>query len=505
MKENDSLVKVEKVVAKLSEFPKVIGTGLYYRIKYEDGSFELMNIDSENLRRFISRYFIDHERWEVTKKVWESAKDYILGSIPKKEFSNKCNRIAYDGKKLLYNIFNIEDDELKYVEVSNGEWNVKNGDTGEFFWNEFSKEQVIPSKNEADVMLLRKYLNVSDEDFILLLVYIITCMVPGKPQPILNIHGEHGSGKSTISKIIKCIVDPTTKNPASDFSDGEDGLYMQLAFFYLTVFDNIEEMPKKLNPVFCKAVTGGSTMKRKFYSQTGMISYDLKSIIIINGIISQIKKADLLNRTIFVQTSNLTTFPNERAFWNNFNKDLPYILGGIFDILAKALEIWDKVNLDISFRFMGFATLGYAIAECINEGWGEKFVQALKRNEKIQLEETGAYDPLVQVIKNCIKIHPDGISKPLADFMDKILYNPAYHSDLSNADVQALPKKPNALSRRIKPLKTLLEKMGIVAEIESIPSNDYHIISVYPVSDELEKVSRTPIMGLRKSITVECD
>ncbi|MGD1836628.1 MAG: bifunctional DNA primase/polymerase [Nitrososphaeraceae archaeon] len=52
-------------------------------------------------------------------------------------------------------------------------------------------------------------LNIKDDDTKLLLkCYIISLFIPGIPKPILMLHGEQGSAKSTCQELIKMLVDP---------------------------------------------------------------------------------------------------------------------------------------------------------------------------------------------------------------------------------------------------------------------------------------------------------
>lgn len=64
--------------------------------------------------------------------------------------------------------------------------------------------------------------------------------------------------------------------------------------------------------------------------------------------------------------------------------------------MAKALQIKTEVKLSASYRMMEFTTLGYAIAESIGDGLGEKFMEAMKRNEQYQLREMKKSEPLIQ-------------------------------------------------------------------------------------------------------------
>ena len=66
----------------------------------------------------------------------------------------------------------------------------------------------IPQTYLKDSMEL---INIKDEDNKLLLkCYIIALFIPGIPKPVLMLHGEQGSAKSTLQELIKMLVDPST-------------------------------------------------------------------------------------------------------------------------------------------------------------------------------------------------------------------------------------------------------------------------------------------------------
>lgn len=58
---------------------------------------------------------------------------------------------------------------------------------------------------------LREFVNVKDDlDFALVVAWILAAMRPRGPYPILVFHGEHGSSKSTTSKVCRALTDPNT-------------------------------------------------------------------------------------------------------------------------------------------------------------------------------------------------------------------------------------------------------------------------------------------------------
>ena len=399
-RKNKQLEELNTIKEALLRHQQVVGDKLYFRVPRNNGTLEALPIESKELKDYMTRYLVDEYGLILNRNSWETVKSYVLGDIPSSVFTNKANRIAIKDGAIYYDLHNEYDEVLSYIEIKDGDWSIQHGDTEIFWWNQFSKEQVLPDKKQGDYLLLKKYLNLREEDMILALVYIASCFIPGYQHPIFNISGEQGTGKSTISKIIKALLDPVKGSSLSNFSDGKDGLQMQLAQFYLTVFDNTENLKPSLNSVFCQAVTGGVTYKRKFYAQDTLIPTELRSIVILNGITSGIRKEDLLSRTVFVETLPLPAYGEANKIEEEFKEDLPKILGGVLTVVAKALQIKTEVKLSASYRMMEFTALGYAIAESIGDGLGEKFMEAMKRNEHYQLQEMKKSEPLISVFQN---------------------------------------------------------------------------------------------------------
>lgn len=487
MKSNKDLLKeIQQVKAALMEHQQVIGDKLYIRVPRKNNTFEALPIESKELRNYMTKHMIDNYGFVMSSATWETVKSYVLGNLSSEEFSGKKNRIAMKNGSIYYDLHNEYDEELKYVEVKDGDWAVKTGDTEIFLWNQFSKEQVIPDKENADYLLLKKYLNIRDEDMLLALVYIASCLIPDKQHPILNIEGEHGTGKSTISSIIKMLIAPVKGSSSlSNFSDGKDGLLMQLAQFYLSVFDNIEKLPSHLNQTFCQAVTGGTTYRRKFYSQDTLLSVELNSIVVINGITPSIRKEDLVSRTVFIETNSLSDYRETSKLMEEFRKDLPKIFGGVLNVVAKAIQIKEQVNMTNSYRMAEFAAIGYAIAEAIRAGLGNQFMEAMSRNEKRQLQEVKKNEPLITLFQNFLQIHHDGVCWPVEKVFEDIVRNDIYHTGLGTS-AKDLPNAPNALSRRVNKLKSLFRKYDMNIEVGSVPSNNYHTLTIERISDDEE-------------------
>lgn len=68
-----------------------------------------------------------------------------------------------------------------------------------------------------DLNTLRQFVNVSsDDEWHLLVVWILSIMRPRGPYPVLCLLGEQGSGKSTLVRMIRTLTDPSVSPVRSE-------------------------------------------------------------------------------------------------------------------------------------------------------------------------------------------------------------------------------------------------------------------------------------------------
>ena len=75
----------------------------------------------------------------------------------------------------------------------------------------------------GDVRQLRRFVNVSSgDDWVLLLSWLIAALRPASPYPVLVLHGEQGSAKSTLARLLRALVDPNVASARSEPRDPRD-------------------------------------------------------------------------------------------------------------------------------------------------------------------------------------------------------------------------------------------------------------------------------------------
>ncbi|MFQ9516177.1 MAG: hypothetical protein ACLRZ9_10150 [Eubacterium sp.] len=533
---NDNKNTIYKLMEEIEKYPRRKSSSIYFKV-YRNGKYEMLDIESKDLYDYINYQVFSNEGIYINPNIWKQVVSLFRGKYGNGKIGELRNRVALKNDKIYYDLFNMESEKMLYVVVSENDWNITDEDMNDVFnFGGYIKPQCVPQKGEGNYKLIEKYLNVREENKLLLLVYIITLFVPDIQYPILNIIGEQETGKSTLSKFIKRLVDPTY-DELIGLPKEERTLILPLYLNHLTVYDNIQGLSAKLSEVFCRVVTGGQYALRKLFSNLLQEMVYLRSAVIINGISSQITRSDLLSRTIFVQTGDKEVLEaNSRKddkmdgnnnVENSFKKDKPIILAGIFDILSKAMKIKKHIKVKEYFRLKDFATWGYAIAEAMEPGLGKKFIEALKQNEHTKLVEDYMNEPLIPLICNYMKIrNGEEVDKPTSQFYDELMRSRSLlPGGSSEYDNEKLPRTPATFSKKINSLKSIFKKYGIDIEINR--TGDYRNISRIcismnkdnkdgkeeqesvenPLKNDIKRVpiiiNRIPIIGIRKPIKLK--
>ena len=85
-----------------------------------------------------------------------------------------------------------------------------------------------------------------------------------------------------------------------------------------------------------------------------------------------------------------------------FKMCLPSLLGNIFSILSKAMEIYPTLALAEYPRMADFAKYGYAVAEAIGKGKGNIFIYQYKKNAKSAIESAIDENLVLECVKRIV-------------------------------------------------------------------------------------------------------
>ena len=332
---------------------------------FVEGHYEIWKIRSKQFKQWLVKQF-----WELHDKAPSTnALNEALNVIESKarfngEQHTLANRVTRGIDGVLW--YDLTNDGWKAVRITTAGWEVVEHPPILFRRYQHQAAQVEPTRG-GDVKSILKYVNISQPgQQLLFLVYMLSCFIPGFPHPIPIVYGVQGSAKSSLSKVLRAIVDPSAIE-VSELPKNHAELVQKLAHHWCIIFDNISYVSDEVSDLLCRAATGTGFSKRELYTDDEDVILVLKHCVALNGINLMATRPDLLERSILFVLERITKDRRklEQELFAELRQELPSILGGVFDVLSRALQIHPSVKLAEYPRMADFARWGCAISEAM--------------------------------------------------------------------------------------------------------------------------------------------
>ena len=197
--------------------------------------------------------------------------------------------------------------------------------------------QPDPAGRLSDVLPLLR--TESPGEAVFILAWLVYAFHPDGPYPVLVLHGTAGSGKSSLSKFIRSIIDPV-QSPVRRPPKSSEDLFIWARHNRVVSLENISQVSDRLSDDLCSIATGAGVGGRTLYTNADESSFTVRRPILINGIDEFVTRGDLASRTLKV---NVPTMPRSQRETETRLRKMedelrPRILGGICHALAEALK-----------------------------------------------------------------------------------------------------------------------------------------------------------------------
>jgi Domain of unknown function (DUF3854) len=255
----------------------------------------------------------------------------------------------------------------------------------------------------GNLLNLFEFINAEEEDFPLLTGFLLKCLVPDGTEPILILHGEQGSGKSSAAEVLKRMVDPSTPNLLKNVADVRTvAIHAQKTRILL--YDNLSYLSPETSDLMCSMSTGGGHVERALYSNDELTVWAFKRPQILTGIDEVATRGDLLDRSLMVELSPITGghYRAETDYWTDFTECHPYLLGALLDAVCAALKIQKDSPKPVGTRMVDFAHI--ATAADIPLGYAEgAFMARLLENKDRGHEVAIESSPVAIAVNRLVK------------------------------------------------------------------------------------------------------
>lgn len=184
---------------------------------------------------------------------------------------------------------------------------------------------------------LREVLNVDDDAFALVAMWLLAAFRPASAFPILAFCGPKGAAKSSATRYIRSLVDPNVI-PHRALPRKERDLVIAAKHARVLAFDNLSGLGNDLSDALCRAATGAGLGTRTLYTNDDESVFRVARPIILNGIDDLGERADLGSRTYLCRLEIPAKRRTDAEVDAAFARVAPRVLGALFDALAVALR-----------------------------------------------------------------------------------------------------------------------------------------------------------------------
>ncbi len=280
----------------------------------------------------------------------------------------------------------LGDNQGRVVRIDKEGWRVLTG--APVYFRRYRHQLPLPVPEPGgDVEQFCGLLRVTDPgDLLLLMAWIIAAYNPEIPVPMLVLTGPRGSGKTTLARIIRRLVDPSR---AEVMGLPSETMFAQVLDHHcLPIFDNLGPLTPRQSNLLCRGVTGLSLVRRRNYSDSDDVIVGERRPMILTALEPPGDAPDWLDRALVLRLPHIDRrlrFEEVRIM-GMFERLQAKFLGLMMTRLSAAYAVYRAMPLPRDLpRMADFAVWGEALAGSL--GYGAKmFLAALDRNSYLQNE-----------------------------------------------------------------------------------------------------------------------
>jgi hypothetical protein len=177
------------------------------------GHTEILPLKSSRFRNWLCRLYYHFEQDVLSSETATNVINILKAKAEFEDITRNLNlRVANINNEIFTIYYDLTDKDWSIIEITKDGWNVQDAP---IIFRRYSNQQpqVYPRREHRPDIFeqFMNLINVKGEDNKLLLkCYIISLFYPDIPKPVLMLHGEQGSAKSTLQELIRMLVDPSS-------------------------------------------------------------------------------------------------------------------------------------------------------------------------------------------------------------------------------------------------------------------------------------------------------
>ncbi len=299
---------------------------------------------------------------------------------------------------------------------------------------------------------LWELLNVTPSDRPLVLAFVVAALQPDVPHPVLALRGEQGSGKSTGTRILAGLLDPSpaqVRKPPRDV----DGWVTAASGSWVVGVDNVSTVTEWWSDALCRAVTGDGDVRRRLYSDADLAVFSFRRVVLLNGIDLGAVRDDLAERLLTVELRRIgeTGRRLDADLTHLWDDAHPRLLGALLDLACQVLAALPGLRLDGLPRMADFARVLAAVDHVL----GTDGLSAYTRQAGDLAADAVSGDPVLAAITLVVTEPWTGAAGELLALLD-------HDGDVRRP--KDWPKNARALTGLLRRRAPSLRRLGWVVE-----------------------------------------
>ncbi len=352
----------------------------------------------------------------------------------------------------------LANDASQAVELTAAGWAVVDTPHARFMRSDATQPLPVPARG-GSIELLRPFVNVTSEaDWRLIVAWLLAALRARGPYPVLVLTGEQGTSKSTLSRLLRSLVDPRAPAERPIPRDDRD-LAVAADNAHVLAFGNLSTLTTAQSDALCRLSTGGGFGVRGLYENRQEVVFDATRPVILNGIDDFISRSDLADRTIIVRLKpiNEANRRTEKQLWDAFEAVRPQILGALYDGVVEGLRRLPDLPRAVALPRM--ADFVEWLRACETAYWPEgTFLSAYNSNRHEAVECLLDSDPVAVLVRRLAQ-GPGGWEGTASELLRLV------ENEHGRYDFGGIPRSAKLLSQHLSRQKTFLRAVGVRIEM----------------------------------------
>lgn len=311
------------------------------------------------LRAELSRRFFAETNTVASQQALADAGMVLEGFAALENPQRVYLRVAEQGGAVY---IDMGDTEGRVVAINGGRWRIVT--SAPVLFRRTKLTGVMPHPRPGDLSRLWQYVAVDRADRPLVLAWLVAALVQvDVPHTILVLIAEQGSAKSSATRTLVDLVDPSPV-PLRKQPKDADAWVTAASASWTVALDNLSGAPTPwLSDALCRASTGDGDVRRALYTDSDVAVLQFRRCIVLNGVDLSIEQGDLAERVLLVDLNRPEQRRREDELAGAWNRDRPVVLGGLLDLAAQVLQRIPGVRVEDAPRMADFAAVLAAVDE----------------------------------------------------------------------------------------------------------------------------------------------